>query len=282
MAPNAPPTRWTPTTSSASSKPSLCLMPMAQQQRPPASRPSTIAAQGAMNAQAGVIATRPAAAPEAIPRGVGFPTRSRSTSSQPPAAAAVAIWVFMNARAAVPSAASSEPALKPNQPNHSRPAPSSTSGRLCGRIGSLPQPRRLPSTIASARPADPALTWTTVPPAKSSMPRLLSQPPPHTQWATGKYTSVAHATVNTVQAPNLVRSAIAPLISATVMTANVSWKAENTRSVIPDPREALPTSPCSPRYSNPPINQLPLPNVSESPYRTQAIVTVMMATHDII
>ena len=60
-----------------------------------------------------------------------------------------------------------------------------------------------------------------------------SQPPPHTQWATGKYTSVAQATVNTAQAPNLVRSAIAPLISATVMTANVSWKAENMRSGMP-------------------------------------------------
>src|SRR5436305_13601777 len=171
----------------------------------------------------------------------------------------------MNARAVVPSTPSSEPALKPNQPNHSSPAPSSTSGRLCGRIGSLPQPRRVQRTIASARPAETALTWTTVPPAKSSIPRLVSQSPPHTQWATGKYTSVAQATVNTVQAPNLVRSAIAPLISATVMTAKVSWQAENTMSGMPDTREPLPTSPCSPRYSHPPINQLPLPNVRESP-----------------
>jgi hypothetical protein len=156
-----------------------------------------------MNAQAGVIATNPATAPEATPRVVGLPSRNRSTSSQPPAAAAVAIWVFMNARAAVPFAASSEPALKPNHPNHSSPAPSSTSGRLCGRIGSRPQPRRLPRTIASARPAEPALTWTTVPPAKSSIPRLLSQPPP----------------------------------------------------------------------PKPPMNPLPFPNDSESPYRTHTIVT---------
>ena len=33
--------------------------------------------------------------------------------------------------------------------------------------------------------AAPALTWTTVPPAKSMAPRLPSQPPPHTQWQTG-------------------------------------------------------------------------------------------------
>ena len=30
------------------------------------------------------------------------------------------------------------------------------------------------------------------------------------------------------------------------------------------------------------MNPLPFPNDSESPYSTQAIVTVMMATHDII
>ena len=35
---------------------------------------------------------------------------------------------------------------------------------------------------------------------------------------------------NTVQAPNLVRSAIAPLISATVMTAKVSWKAMKVKA----------------------------------------------------
>ena len=110
-----------------------------------------------MNPQAGVMATRPATAPEATPRLVAWPSRSFSTTIQAPAATAVAIWVFMNARPAVPSTASSEPALKPNQPNHSRPTPSSTSVRLCGRIGSLRQPFRLPSTRASASAAAPAL-----------------------------------------------------------------------------------------------------------------------------
>ena len=32
----------------------------------------------------------------------------------------------------MPLAASALPALKPNQPNHSRPAPSRTNGTLCG------------------------------------------------------------------------------------------------------------------------------------------------------
>src|SRR6266513_1790106 len=52
----------------------------------PAARPSTIAAQGSMNAQAGVMATSPATAPEATPRVVGLPLRYRSTRIQPPGA----------------------------------------------------------------------------------------------------------------------------------------------------------------------------------------------------
>ena len=44
----------------------------------------------------------------------------------------------------------------------------------------------------------PALMCTTVPPAKSSAPSFASQPPdPHTQWASGSYTNVAHRRMNT-------------------------------------------------------------------------------------
>ena len=76
------------------------------------------------------------------------------------------------------SAPSDEPALKPYQPNHSRLAPRSTNGSECGRPGSRGQPRRLPSTIARARPAAPALMWTAVPPAKSRAPSELAIQPP--------------------------------------------------------------------------------------------------------
>ena len=119
-------------------------------------------------------------------------------------AAQVAVVVLIHTRAEVPSGASSEPALKPNQPNHSRPAPIMVSGTLCGRIEILPKPIRLPTTRASTRPAIPALMWTTVPPAKSigttlavpsvepkiRLDRLVSlaerRPPPQTMWAIGK------------------------------------------------------------------------------------------------
>ena len=109
-------------------------------------------------------------------------------------AAAGATRVLTQATAAVWLAASAEPALKPNQPNHSRPAPSITSGRLCGRIASVPKPRRVPSTNASASAAAPALMCTAVPPAKSMAPSELAIQPPtwsptlksNTQCATGK------------------------------------------------------------------------------------------------
>src|SRR5581483_11557318 len=103
-------------------------------------------------------------------------------------AAAVATWVLTNATAVTPSAVSSDPALNPNQPNHSRPAPSATIGTLCGRKLSFGQPTRLPSTIANASAADPALMWTAVPPAKSSACNEFvappMKPPPQIQCAT--------------------------------------------------------------------------------------------------
>ena len=80
--------------------------------------------------------------------------------------------VFMRAWAATPLAASAEPALKPNQPNHRMPVPSMVSGRECGGMPSRGQPRRLPSTSTMARAAAPALMCTTAPPAKSRAPEL--------------------------------------------------------------------------------------------------------------
>ncbi len=123
-----------------------------------------------------MIATRPATTPEAAPSEVALPSRIFSISSQPSIAAQVATVVFSQTRlvsfrnwlasaSGLSPAKTMEPTLKPNQPNHSRPAPIIVSVRLCGFIGSLPKPSRLPSRIASTSPAIPALMWTTVPPA---------------------------------------------------------------------------------------------------------------------
>lgn len=65
---------------------------------------------------------------------------------------------------------------------------------------------------------------TTVPPAKSSAPRLRIQPPSaQTQWATGAYTSVDHKSEKMTYDLKRLRSAKAPEIKAGVMTANIIW-----------------------------------------------------------
>src|SRR5687767_7709493 len=104
----------------------------------PASAPITIDAIGVTNPAAGVIATRPATAPDAAPSAVGLPREAHSVNIQPSTAAAVAVLVVMNACAARPLAPSALPALNPNQPNQSRAAPITDIGRLCGGMGWCP------------------------------------------------------------------------------------------------------------------------------------------------
>ena len=94
--------------------------------------------------------------------------------------------VFIRAWAATPLAPSAEPALNPAQPNHRMPVPISVQRQRVGRHRLVGRARaRLPITSTTARAAAPALMWTTAPPAKSRAPRLASQPPANTQWATG-------------------------------------------------------------------------------------------------
>jgi hypothetical protein len=69
---------------------------------------------------------------------------------------------------------------------------------------------------------------------------------------------VTQTALKSTQAPNFARSAMAPLISATVMIAKVSWKAEKTRLGMPVPSSlvAVSTRLCSPRALKPPTNLL--------------------------
>src|SRR5512142_1182740 len=94
--PRMPPTRWTPTTSSESSRPNLYFSPTAYAQPTPATAPTTSAPTVSTEPQAGVIATRPATTPDAAPSEVALPCRIRSIASQPSIAAMVARVVFMN------------------------------------------------------------------------------------------------------------------------------------------------------------------------------------------
>src|SRR6187431_1665241 len=140
-------------------------------------------------------------------------------------AAAAAVLVTMKALAARPLAATADPALKPNHPNHRRPAPRTVIGTSCGSMRS-PLTTRRPMSRATIRADTPELMWTTVPPAKSSAPSLYSQPSTdQTQWANGEYTRIDHRTVNRTNAPKRLRSANAPVMRAGVIAANISWKA---------------------------------------------------------
>src|ERR1700677_4062671 len=199
--------------------------------------PMITAAEGLMNPEPGVTATRPATAPEAIPSTLGLPLVAHSVNIQASAAVAVAICVVAKAMPARPSAATAEPALKPNQPTHSSEAPITVRVRLCGAMDSLPNPWRLPSMMAVASPAIPALMCTTVPPAKSSTPFWASQPDgSHTQCAIGQYTTSSQIVMKASIAENFMRSAKEPQISAGVMIAKVSWNTAYTVSGIVVPR----------------------------------------------
>src|SRR5882762_2362308 len=78
---------------------------------------------GPTKPEAGVMATRPATAPEQMPITVGLPFMIHSTIIQVKPAVAVAVWVTSMAMPACRPAVTAEPALKPNQPTHSKDAP---------------------------------------------------------------------------------------------------------------------------------------------------------------
>src|ERR1051326_8795236 len=103
-----------------------------------------IADTGPTNPAAGVIATRPATAPEIAPKALVLPFRIHSTPAQPMAAAAAPKCVATNALVASGPEPRALPALKPNHPTHNRHAPIKLSTTLCGGMESCGYPRRRP------------------------------------------------------------------------------------------------------------------------------------------
>src|ERR1019366_1995868 len=89
----------------------------------PAMNPITMAGIGLTNPAAGVIATRPATAPEMAPKALGFPLLFHSATVQPAEAVAAAKCVATKALDARLPEESALPALKPNQPTQSKQAP---------------------------------------------------------------------------------------------------------------------------------------------------------------
>src|SRR5882724_11093438 len=167
-APSVPPMAWTPKVSSASSYPNQDLtFQQKNHGMRPAATPMAIAPRAVTKPHAGVMTTSPATAPEQKPSTLGLPRTIHSASGQTKDATAVASVVVVNAFAATPSAATALPALKPYQPTHSIPVPTMHRTMLCGGIGSLPKPRRLPKIRQRTKADQPDDICTTVPPAKS-------------------------------------------------------------------------------------------------------------------
>src|SRR6202035_1744588 len=106
---------------------------------------------------AGVMATSPATAPEIAPRALARPFLIHSATLQLIAAAAVAKCVATKALGANAFDARALPALKPNQPTCSRQAPMNLSTKLCGGMGCLGKPVRLPRYSAQTSADTPEL-----------------------------------------------------------------------------------------------------------------------------
>ena len=98
---------------------------------------------------------------------LGLRLRQNSAIGHTKEATAVARVVVVKALAAMPSAATALPALKPYQPTQSMPVPMEQSTMLCGAMCSLPNPTRFPRIMQRMRADQPEDICTTVPPAES-------------------------------------------------------------------------------------------------------------------
>ena len=141
---------------------------------------------GPTKPEAGVTVARPAITPVTAPTSDGLPCFFHSMADQTMAALTAARCVTAIAMPAPPSAASWLPPLKPNQPTQSIAAPAAVIPGLWGGWIWSGKPCLEPNTAAATSAADPALKWTTKPPAKSMTPSSPSQPPPQTQWQMGE------------------------------------------------------------------------------------------------
>src|SRR5438552_11130258 len=99
---------------------------------------------GATNPAAGVIATKPATAPEIAPKALARPFLIHSAALQLSAAAAAAKCVATKALVAKGLEARALPALKQNHPTHKKHALIKLSTKLWGGMGCLGNPVLFP------------------------------------------------------------------------------------------------------------------------------------------
>src|SRR5688572_11516093 len=132
--PTAPPTPWQGNTSNVSSREVLDFQCTTTLLMIAANVPINKLEGIVTNPAAGVMATKPTTEPIQKPTAEGFLPLAASYNTQARPAAAAAVFVVANAEAANAPAPRALPALKPNQPNHSKPVPKRTKGIFAGEI----------------------------------------------------------------------------------------------------------------------------------------------------
>ena len=196
-----------------------------------------------------VMATSPASTPLRVSENDGLPYLIHDVNIVPIPPAAAARLVVRNTcdmamRLTSPEAASCEPGLNPNHPNHRMNTPKAAAIRLWPGIAwllpSLPYlPRRGPRAIAPTNANTPPTLCTIAEPAKSwnvapkvfimndpSSP-FINHPPPHVQWPEIGYISSEMNTEYIQYIENLVRSAMAPDTMVAAVAQNTVWKIRN-------------------------------------------------------
>ena len=157
IAPQVPPTPWTPTTSRLSSYPNLFLTYNADVAEPPGHEADEQSGHGPHEAGARGDGDQAGHGAARGPQGRGLPFVKPFHKTQERAAAAAARWVTTKALAASFPEAMALPGVEaePAEPQNRRPV--IVMGRLWGAIGSVRNPLLLPTKIAAARAEMPEL-----------------------------------------------------------------------------------------------------------------------------
>ena len=131
----------------------------------------------------------------------------------------------MNAWAACPLAASAEPALKPNQPNHRMPVPIMTSGIECGGSPSLRPALALAEHEHGGEGGDAGVDVDGRAAGEVERATLAEPAAEHPLEDRARRRGTSHSGTKIAHAENFMRSATAPEISAGVIAANIPRKA---------------------------------------------------------
>ena len=150
-----------------------------------------------------------------------MPRWIHSSALQISAPAQAARCVATIAKTAREPAASAEPPLKPNQPTHSRPVPTTASDRSNGARFSRPKPWRLPDHQRRDEAGDAGVDMHDGAAGEIEQTHLLQEAAAPHPMRRGHIDDEQPDAQNSMKAENFMRSATAPPTSAQVMTAKV-------------------------------------------------------------